>query len=41
VLGVSVQLCVLPWLGFVPDEISAAPEEAVTRLAGRLVRRCR
>jgi len=36
VLGTSVQLCSLPWLGFVPDEITAAPEEAVTRLADRL-----
>jgi hypothetical protein len=36
VLGTSVQLCSLPWLGFVPDEITAAPEEAATRLADRL-----
>ncbi|MGH3869779.1 MAG: DUF4158 domain-containing protein [Pseudonocardiaceae bacterium] len=36
VFGASVQLCALPWLGFVPDEVAAAPEEAVARLAGRL-----
>jgi hypothetical protein len=31
-----VQLCTLPWLGFVPDEVSVAPETAVVRLADRL-----
>jgi len=36
VLAVAVQLCALPWLGFVPDEVGAAPMVAVTRLAGRL-----
>ncbi|HEY3688980.1 MAG TPA: DUF4158 domain-containing protein [Pseudonocardiaceae bacterium] len=36
VLGAGVQLCWLPWLGFVPDEVGAAPEEAVARLANRL-----
>jgi Domain of unknown function (DUF4158) len=36
VLGASVQLCTLPWLGFVPDEVSAAPDAAVNRLADRL-----
>ncbi|MGH3684117.1 MAG: DUF4158 domain-containing protein [Pseudonocardiaceae bacterium] len=36
VLGVSVQLCVLPWLGFVPDEVGSAPEAAVARLAAGL-----
>ena len=25
VLGASVQLCALPWLGFVPDDVTAAP----------------
>ncbi|GAA0590986.1 hypothetical protein GCM10010174_02560 [Kutzneria viridogrisea] len=25
VLGVAVQLCTLPWLGFVPDEVHAVP----------------
>ena len=29
VLGVAVQLCTLPWLGFVPDEVAAAPAAAV------------
>jgi Domain of unknown function (DUF4158) len=36
VLGVSVQLCTLPWLGFVPDEVAGAPAVAVERLATRL-----
>ena len=25
VLGAAVQLCTLPWLGFVPDDVAAAP----------------
>jgi len=33
-LGLAVQLCALPWLGFVPDEVSSAPP--VARLAQRL-----
>lgn len=36
VLGAAVQLCTLPWLGFVPDEVSSAPRVAVDRLAERL-----
>jgi Domain of unknown function (DUF4158) len=35
-LGAAVQLCVLPWLGFVPDEVRSAPAAAVTRLSERL-----
>ncbi|GIH97779.1 hypothetical protein Psi01_84090 [Planobispora siamensis] len=35
-LGMLVQLCTLPWLGFVPDEVAAAPAAAVARLAERL-----
>lgn len=35
-LGVAVQLCSLPWLGFVPDDVAAAPVVAVARLAARL-----
>lgn len=35
-LGLAVQLCTLPWLGFVPDEVRSAPLVAVARLAGRL-----
>ena len=35
-LGLAVQLCTLPWLGFVPDEMTAAPAAAVRRLAERL-----
>ena len=36
VLGAAVQLCTLPWLGFVPDDIAAAPPAAVARLSERL-----
>jgi hypothetical protein len=36
VLSAAVQLCTLPWLGFVPDEVQAAPPVAVARLAERL-----
>jgi len=36
VLGAGVQLCTLPWLGFVPDEVTVAPAAAVGRLADRL-----
>ncbi len=35
-LGLAVTLCTLPWLGFVPDEVAAAPRAAVVRLAERL-----
>ncbi len=30
------QLCTLPWLGFVPDEVTAAPPSTVARLSERL-----
>jgi hypothetical protein len=36
VFGAAVQLCTLPWLGFVPDEVSTAPAAAVARLSERL-----
>ncbi|GIJ28257.1 DDE transposase [Micromonospora qiuiae] len=36
VLGVAVQLCTLPWLGFVPDEVAGAPDAVVGRLSQRL-----
>lgn len=36
VLGAAVQLSTLPWLGFVPDEVSSAPAAAVARLSDRL-----
>jgi TnpA family transposase len=36
VLGLAVQLCKLPWLGFVPDDVSSAPPQAVARLAEHL-----
>ncbi len=35
-LGVAVQLCTLPWLGFVPDDVASAPPEAVQRLGRHL-----
>ena len=35
-LGLAAQLATLPWLGFVPDEVSTAPPVAVARLAERL-----
>lgn len=36
-LGAAIQLCTLPWLGFVPDEITSAPREVVARLSEKLV----
>ncbi|MFI6538022.1 DUF4158 domain-containing protein [Nonomuraea sp. NPDC050547] len=35
-MGLAVQLCTLPWLGFVPDDIWAVPRAAVPRLANQL-----
>jgi hypothetical protein len=35
-LGLAVQLCTLSRLGFVPDEVRAAPPVAVARLGARL-----
>ncbi len=35
-LGLSVALCTLPWLGFVPDKVATAPPIAVARLAEQL-----
>jgi hypothetical protein len=35
-LGLSVALCTLPWLGFVPDDVAAVPAVAVGRLAAQL-----
>ncbi|TDE28120.1 DUF4158 domain-containing protein [Nonomuraea mesophila] len=32
-LGMLVQLCTLPWLGFVPDDVGSAPPAAVDRVA--------
>ena len=31
VLGAAVQLCTLPWLGFVPDDVPSAPAAAAGR----------
>ena len=35
-LGLAVQLCTLPWLGFVPDDLGRVPVAALRRLAGQL-----
>jgi hypothetical protein len=35
-LGLAVQLCTLPWLGFVPDDVASAPAAAIARLSERL-----
>ena len=35
-LGVAVQLCTLPWLGFIPDDVAAAPAAVVARLPEKL-----
>jgi TnpA family transposase len=35
-LGLAVTVCSLPWLGFVPDDVAAAPRAAVARLAEQL-----
>jgi hypothetical protein len=35
-LGLSVALCALPWLGFVPDKVADAPPVAVAGLAEQL-----
>jgi Domain of unknown function (DUF4158) len=34
-LGLAVALATLPWLGFVPDEVRAAPPAAVARILHR------
>ena len=31
VLGAAVQLCTLPWLGFVPDDVPSAPASHARR----------
>jgi len=36
VLGAAVQLCTLPWLGFVPDDVAGAPAAVVARLSQKL-----
>jgi TnpA family transposase len=35
-LGLAVQLCTLPWLGFVPEDVWSVPQAAVLRLANQL-----
>ena len=36
VLGAAVQLCTLPWLGYVPDDVASAPAAVVARLSEKL-----
>jgi len=35
-LGAAVQLCTLPWLGWVPDDLDGCPAAATRRLADQL-----
>ena len=35
-LGIALQLCSLRWLGFLPEDLPGAPEEALTTLAAAL-----
>lgn len=35
-LGLAVQLCAQPWLGFVPDDVAAVPKAAANRVALQL-----
>jgi len=36
-LGAAVQLCTLPWLGWIPDDLTGCPTAAVSRLGSLLV----
>ena len=35
-LGDEVQLCTLPWLGWIPDDLTGCPSAAVSRLGSQL-----
>lgn len=35
-LGVAVQLCTMPWLGWIPQQLTGCPAVALGRLASRL-----
>jgi Domain of unknown function (DUF4158) len=35
-LGAALQLCTLPWLGWIPDDLTACPLTAVDRVATQL-----
>ncbi|GAA3218645.1 hypothetical protein GCM10010468_42200 [Actinocorallia longicatena] len=35
-MGLALQLCTLPWLGFIPDDLRGAPRAVVIRLANQL-----
>lgn len=35
-LGVAVQLCTMPWLGWIPEQLTGCPADAVARLASAL-----
>ncbi|WP_376768150.1 hypothetical protein [Nonomuraea rhodomycinica] len=38
-MGLVVQLCTLPWLGYIPDNLQEVPRAALVRLAGQSVPR--
>ena len=38
-LGAAVQLCTLPWLGWIPDDLTGCPAAALDRLADALASR--
>ncbi|MFE2757946.1 DUF4158 domain-containing protein [Actinosynnema sp. NPDC059335] len=35
-IGMAIQLCALPWLGFVPDDVAAVPAAAANRVGVQL-----
>jgi hypothetical protein len=35
-LGAAVQLCTLPWLGWIPNDLTGCPSAAVSRLGSQL-----
>jgi hypothetical protein len=35
-IGIALQLCSLRWLGFIPEDLAGAPEEALAMLGGAL-----
>ena len=35
-LGAAVQLCTLPWLGWIPDDLTGCPSAAVSRLGSAI-----
>src|SRR4051794_7385090 len=35
-VGLALQLCTLPWLGFIPDDLENVPQAALLRLTSQL-----